>query len=83
MQLREYLKKNNITITDFAKKTEFTRPFLSLLIHGKRRISPRAAKILSSFTEGEVSVKEILSLNNEDLISEKRRKKSVAENTVK
>lgn len=83
MHLREYLEKNKISITDFAKRTEFSRPFVSLLLHGRRRISPRAAKIISSFTDGEVSVKEILSLNNEDLLSEKRRKKSVAENSSK
>lgn len=83
MNLREYLDENKITITDFAKKAEFTREFISLLLRGRRRISPRAAKIISSSTNGEVSIREILSLNKDDLITGQKRKKNVAENRDK
>lgn len=83
MQLREYLDKNQITITDFAKQAGFCREFISLLLAKKRRIRPRNAKIISMSTNGEVSEEEILSHNKDSLESRIRTKKRVVENTHK
>lgn len=83
MQLREYLDQNKITISDFARETEFTRTFLSLLLSGKSRIRPRTARLLASFTNGNVSEEEILSMNKEASVSKRKTKKIVAENRDK
>jgi plasmid maintenance system antidote protein VapI len=64
MMLKDYLSSKQMTITDFAKKSGFSREFISLLIANKRKIRERNAKIISMFTEGEVSVKELLHHND-------------------
>lgn len=83
MKLKEYLTVHQMTITDFAKKAGFSREFISLLISYKRRIRERNAKIISMFTDGEVSVEEILSHNKDAIIPERKNKKNVAENDSK
>lgn len=83
MRLKEYLYKHRWTITDFAKLVEFRREFISQLVNGKIKTSKRSAKLIASFTNGEVSPEEILSEYKAVLPFEKKSKKIVAENSDK
>jgi len=83
MKLREYLDKNKISISDFARQSEFTRTYLSLLLSGKTRISPRTAKLLAMSTKGEVSEEELLSMHKDGILRERNTKKNVDKNRDK
>lgn len=62
MDLREYLFRNRVTLTDFANKIEYDRAYLSLVSNGLQRPSERLAKTISDATEGQVTVEELLSI---------------------
>lgn len=63
MMLKDYLNENGITIVDFAKQAGFSREYIGLLMANKRKIRERSAKIIAGYTNGQVTVEEILSHN--------------------
>src|SRR5580693_9205718 len=50
--LRSYLAQVGMTVADFAKKIECSRPYLSKLLAGDRYASPRLAKDILAATDG-------------------------------
>lgn len=63
MQLREWLFKNRITGSEFAKRLDFSRGHLYNYMAGRYRISKKLAKYIEEETNGEVTAKEALKYN--------------------
>jgi DNA-binding transcriptional regulator YdaS (Cro superfamily) len=60
MDLREWLFKNKIKITPFAKTLEYDRGHLTKIVNGQRNPSKRLAKAIEAATNGEVSAEDLL-----------------------
>ena len=60
MDLREYLFRKRISVTDFAKQIDHSRPHLSSIVNGLRQPSPRLARAIEKATSGEVTAKELM-----------------------
>jgi len=54
MQLRTYLRRNRISATQFAKSVGKSKSLLTLVLQGKRRVSPALAKEIERVTNGDV-----------------------------
>lgn len=65
MDLREYLFKKEISITDFAKDIGFTRGYINAIC--KKNIKPgrKLAKVIEQATDGKVTMKELMSVKKE------------------
>jgi len=61
MDLREYLFKKRMSVSDFAKKINFARTYISGIISGANKPSKKLAKIIEEATNGEVTAEELLS----------------------
>jgi transcriptional regulator with XRE-family HTH domain len=55
MDLREYLFRNDIKVTQFAKKIGYNNAYLGNIMHGLYEPSPRLAQAISDATDGIVS----------------------------
>ena len=60
MSLREWLFRNNIKISHFAKQIGAARPNLNLVILGRVRCGANLAKRIEVATKGEVTLRELL-----------------------
>lgn len=60
MDLREYLFRKRISITDFAAKIRYNRVYLSKIINGSRIPGKKLAEDIEKATNGEVTAKELL-----------------------
>lgn len=54
MQLAAYLSKAELSATRFAKNIGVSKSMITLLIQGKRRVSPALAKKIEQATGGKV-----------------------------
>lgn len=59
MDLREYLFRKQISITEFSNQLECSRGYLSTIVHGKKP-SRLLAKEIERITNGEVTVEELM-----------------------
>lgn len=60
MNLKEWLKKNNMNIPLFSKKLGVTPSTIYRYIHGTKRLSPDMAVRIEEFTKAEVTRVEAL-----------------------
>jgi len=63
MDLRRYLFEHRIKVKDFSELIGCTRIHLSGILNQKRKASIRMAKSIERFTDGEVTVNEVLPEN--------------------
>ena len=61
MNLREYLKQNNLTISAFADQIEYNRSHLSLVLSGERKAGKKLSRDIERATNGQVKAHEIVS----------------------
>ena len=54
MDLLSYLYENNITMQEFANKINYTREYISRVIHGKDRAGRKFKQIVFKETNGQV-----------------------------
>lgn len=52
MDLREYLFRHELKVTEFAKKIGYNNAYLGNVMHGLYEPSPRLAKAISDATNG-------------------------------
>ena len=52
MDLREYLFRNEMKTTHFAKKVGYSAPYINAIISGMHTPSERLAKVISLATDG-------------------------------
>lgn len=55
MNLKDFIKTNNMTVSFFVRKLGVSYPYGWNLVHGKRRPSPDIAKKIIAITKGKVS----------------------------
>jgi DNA-binding transcriptional regulator YdaS (Cro superfamily) len=60
MDLREWLFRNRIKITPFARSLEYDPVHLNKIVNGKRNPSKRLAKAIEKATNGEVKADELV-----------------------
>ena len=60
MRLREYMKKEGLTISGFARKYFYSRPWVSGLMNGRIKPCKGTAERISQLTGGAVTAQEIL-----------------------
>jgi DNA-binding transcriptional regulator YdaS (Cro superfamily) len=60
MDLREYLFRNRISVTDFSNKLEYSRTHISEIMNGRRNCPKRLAILIESATKGQVSINDLL-----------------------
>lgn len=60
MDLREYLFRKRLSVTDFAKELGYQRVHISQIVNGKRKAGRHLAKTIEQFTHGEVTAHELL-----------------------
>lgn len=60
MELREYLFRKRITISEFSKQINYTRTHISDIMSRKRKAGKKVAKIIEEATNGIVSAEEVL-----------------------
>lgn len=61
MTLRDYLYHNRITCTDFGRKVECSRNYITLIKNKKFIPSLRLARDIEAATDGLVTVRELMS----------------------
>ena len=67
MNLEEYLFKNGINKTEFAKKLNVQRHHFYSVLAGRFKVSKKLADNVESITNGEVKRHEILKYNKEKI----------------
>ena len=65
MDLREYLFRKKISVTDFGKIVNYSRAHISKIIHGKQQPSKKLAEAIEKATNGEVKAKDLLKTGND------------------
>ena len=60
MNIRDYVKKHNITLNEFAERMQISRTFLCCVMGGRRGISERTLNVIRFHTKGEILTKEDL-----------------------
>ena len=60
MDLREYLFRKRFSVTEFAKKINYSRTYVNEIVTGNRTPGRKLAKAIEKETEGEVTAKELL-----------------------
>jgi hypothetical protein len=60
MDLREYLFRNELHVSDFAKTVNYSRQHLSGVIHGTIKPGRKLAEAIEKATNGEVKAEELL-----------------------
>jgi DNA-binding transcriptional regulator YdaS (Cro superfamily) len=59
MEIEEYLFRNKITKTDFAKRIGVSRPHFHQMLSGKKRITAETAFKIEKETQGAVTKEEL------------------------
>lgn len=65
MKLQKWLNKEKITNTKFAEKIGVHVSFITHIIKGRRRASPKTALKIEQVTRGAVTIRELLYPNQE------------------
>ncbi len=60
MDLREYLFRKRMSVSDFAKKINYSRQHVSSVMHGNYQAGEKLAEAIETATDGEVKAKDIL-----------------------
>lgn len=60
MDLREYLFRHRLTVTEFAKVINYGRTYINNVVTGTRSPGKKLAKEIERATNGEVTVDELL-----------------------
>jgi transcriptional regulator with XRE-family HTH domain len=60
MDLREYLFRNNLHLSDFAKIVNYSRQHVSGVMHGTIKPGKKLAEAIEKATNGEVKAEELL-----------------------
>lgn len=60
MELREWLFRKRMTVTELAKELGVSRPYLNSIVLGVKRPGPQLAKKIEEATNGSVKVLELL-----------------------
>jgi transcriptional regulator with XRE-family HTH domain len=60
MDLREYLFRKKLTVTEFAKKINYGRTYVNEIITGNRTPGRKLAEALEKETNGEVTIKDLI-----------------------
>lgn len=60
MELREYLFRKRIKLTEFSKLINYDITYISKIINGSRKPGRKMAEIIEKATEGEVTAEELL-----------------------
>jgi DNA-binding transcriptional regulator YdaS (Cro superfamily) len=65
MDLREYLFRKRISLTEFSEQIGYARTYMSGVVNGKKP-GKKLAKAIEKATNGQVTVDELLSLKEID-----------------
>ena len=65
MRLKEYLFRNNIKVTTFARRIDVNRNYLNRIVLGHVRPGRFLAQTIELATNGNVKVQELLSIQKE------------------
>jgi len=60
MDLREYLFRKKLTVTDFAKQINYGRTYVNEIVTGNRTPGRKLVEAIEKATNGEVTAKELL-----------------------
>lgn len=60
MDLREYLFRKRMSVTEFAKKINYTRTYVNNILTGTKKAGKKLAKLIEKETNGEVKAEELL-----------------------
>ncbi|NGX62194.1 MAG: hypothetical protein K940chlam9_01688 [Chlamydiae bacterium] len=60
MDLREYLFRNKLNVSDFSKQINYSRQHVSGVIHGKIKAGRKLAEIIEKATNGKVKIKDLM-----------------------
>ena len=60
MDLREYLFKKNMTVTQFARKIDYGRTHINQVVLKRRRVSKKLARLIAKATEGFVQREDLI-----------------------
>tara|TARA_R110000868_G_scaffold35874_3_gene128021 strand:- start:180 stop:392 length:213 start_codon:yes stop_codon:yes gene_type:complete len=66
MQLRIYLTLKGMTITDFAKRLNYSRAQISKVMSGIYKAGNKLARLIEKETNGFVTAEEVLSFKRDD-----------------
>ncbi len=64
MELDEWLFRNRMTVTDFAKSLEISRGMMNRIVHKHVKPGKRLARDIEIATHGQVSIKELMTVEN-------------------
>lgn len=59
MDLREYLFRKKMNLSDFAKKVNYSRQHISGVMHGKIKAGRKLAEAIEEATNGEVKTEDL------------------------
>ncbi len=62
MDLREYLFRKRISITEFSESIGYASPYVGQIVRGVKNPGKKLAKAIEKATEGEVTAEELMSL---------------------
>lgn len=60
MDLREYLFRQRLSVTEFGKIINYSRAHISKVVHGKQQPSKRLAEAIEKATHGEVKARDLI-----------------------
>jgi len=64
--LTDYLYWNKLSITDFSKKVDCTRTYLSSIINGRQVPSRRMARDIERATDGAIKAEDLLKIGRHE-----------------
>ena len=59
MKIKSWMKKNNLGLTEMEEALNYKKNYLCAIFGGRRKPGRKLAKLISDYTEGEVSMKEL------------------------
>lgn len=65
MDLREYLFRKRISVTEFARQIDFARAYLNQVVSKRRIPGKKMAEIIEHATNGEVTLKDLSTLEKD------------------
>lgn len=77
MELRDYLHKNYMSVSDFARKIDYARAWVSRIMSGRDRASPMISDMIEAATQGEVKAEDL------HMVYNRRHNKQVSGDTQK
>lgn len=66
MDLREYLFKKRIKVSEFSRTINYDRSYINDIVNGKKFAGKKLAKAISDATDGEVTVEELMRGTEQD-----------------